>query len=79
MCLQFTCLLPSYLGVFTKFKVKSRCILSSVFFFGSIEHNLQNKHNYRHNFRNTRALLEAYYATFASTSIKAYCRGTKNI
>ena len=73
MCLPFTCLLLSYLGVFTKFKVKSRGILSSAFLGGSIHHN------YRHNFRNTRALVEAYYATFASTSIKAYCRGTKNI
>lgn len=73
MFATFTCLLLSYLGVFTKFKVKSRGKLSSAFFFCSIQHN------YRHNFRNTRALPEAYYATFASASIKAYCRGAKNI
>ena len=35
MCLSFTCLLLSYLGVFTKFKVKSRGILSSAFLGGA--------------------------------------------
>ena len=40
MCLPFTCLLLSYLGVFTKFKVKSRGILSSAFLGGGAQFSI---------------------------------------
>ena len=52
-------------GIFTKFKVKSRSIISA--FFAKMSIIYKNYHNYWYNFRNIRTLLVTYYTTFANT------------
>ena len=73
MFLPFTCLLHCYWGIFTKFEEKGRSIISA--YLAKINHNLKNKLNYWHNFRNIGALLVAYYATFSSTVSKPKDKG----
>ena len=73
MFLPFTCLLHCYWGIFTKFEEKGRNIISA--YLAKINHNLKNKLNYWHNFRNIGALPVAYYATFSSTISKPKSKG----